>query len=1366
MPSASHEVSPSASYEVSPIAPYEVVEFVCCKENHNVNNFDICMRNDTIFSSCNSHDLNVFREITLINDLCVSSFILYQSTSMIYQYSVILQDTHQYIVIPLWVCTSQIREIPYLSTVLIKLAFTMLHVCLSIYDEFKLMSMLYAEWADSTLIWLSENLHSMFIFTKTTEKLIRRICIYIQQGTLRHHDFAVLQPGFNKPTCIFVFLLHIIASTVACPKVLDRLHVYVINHAVTYYSNTDVVETSGQSTVIIPDVKQYVFEYDDIIENTQINKKVNTQMITKNTDYIGGGKGSMIFYGVELMPYAYKGSHINNEYSYRYVGHGTKSLLESIKHDKIDIVCRIPLVCIVKNLTRSSALSLSKQHGMLVNTRSSKSDIISEIYHSGPYLCKECLTAFRHVETREAYKHNYYKRKISNISKINTKKVVENKFPPPPSTMQLSEMIIKDFISATSPNEFEEGGCAVCGTLSLKSNLTELTKANVDLNILVADGSGFTRKERYSSLDPIVEFHGPILETQCKHICKTCMTALKHNKKPKFSLSRGLWIGAVPPQLKCLRYFERLLVARVRHNRCVFRVSVGSSKINGMSKMVANAITFEQPVPKLYMVLPPPIKEMNDCIAFIFTGPTKPTQEDYKRTPLLVRRKNILDALEWLKLNHRDYADLEISYRNLEEYPEDVPPVVIDYRHRQTNKDTEATSVHDMEPEDGTRNGICPLTVHGITGEQYVDASTETLKTIALEHLTDMGKFIAIGRAEEPESIWKNPTLYPKMFPWLFPYGLGCIGEQQHKGLMSDAAHKRHLLMYHDKRFQTDHEFCLIAFNHEQIKDATTGGFLMTEKNSFDSVAERLVNIDPEVLKGISRRMVNGEKIYPDTDQEKACFDILKDVDHVGGHVNGSITNKRYMRNEIWSLTCFKGAPSWYITLSPTDNKHPICLYFADKDTTFNPSIRSSDERLRLISDNPVAGARFFHFMVSSFIEHVLGIRENPRNGIRRNNGLFGRTSAYYGTVEQQGRLTLHLHMVLWIINSLTPQEIRDKIMDEESAFQKSIVEYLESVHIGEFLTGSHREVQQNVSNSMIQCDYINPTESLPVPPPSKCRNIFECGSCINCNDLKEWRINFRNTVDDILLRSNIHTCRGGSKEYETKYNKDQGNSKNIQEKFHPITGCKSNKYGKCKARFPQKLLKQMVIDPKTGSIDIKKGEPWMNTINPTVTYLLRCNTDVTSLLSGTAIKAVIAYISDYITKPTLKTYVVFDTIVSIFEKNSEMINGSIDRREAARRVLTQIVNSLTAKMEIGAPMAAMYLLGNPDHYTDHKFRTFYWKSYVCEARSPWQMDTEYQKGNKVGIKNKGGRIMAITPVHDYTFRPVEYDNICLYDWI
>ena len=70
------------------------------------------------------------------------------------------------------------------------------------------------------------------------------------------------------------------------------------------------------------------------------------------------------------------------------------------------------------------------------------------------------------------------------------------------------------------------------------------------------------------------------------------------------------------------------------------------------------------------------------------------------------------------------------------------------------------------------------------------------------------------------------------------------------------------------------------------------------------------------------------------------------------------------------------------------------------------------------------------------FIKHVLGVEQD-------HTGIYGDTSAYYGTVEQQGRLTLHLHLLLWISGSLTPQEIRDKIMDVDSDFQKKMVKYL-----------------------------------------------------------------------------------------------------------------------------------------------------------------------------------------------------------------------------------------------------------------------------------------------------------------------------------
>jgi hypothetical protein len=118
----------------------------------------------------------------------------------------------------------------------------------------------------------------------------------------------------------------------------------------------------------------------------------------------------------------------------------------------------------------------------------------------------------------------------------------------------------------------------------------------------------------------------------------------------------------------------------------------------------------------------------------------------------------------------------------------------------------------------------------------------------------------------------------------------------------------------------------------------------------------------------------------------------------------------------------------------------------------------------------------------------------------------------------------------------------------------------------------------------------------------------------------------------------------------------------------------------------------------------MKKREPWINTLTPIVTYLLCCNSDVTSLLSGTSIKAVVAYVSDYVTKPGLKTYSIFDAIRGVFDRNSEMLEGSMQRKEKARRLITKIVNSLTAKVEIGGPMASLYLLKNPDHYTSHKF--------------------------------------------------------------
>jgi hypothetical protein len=81
--------------------------------------------------------------------------------------------------------------------------------------------------------------------------------------------------------------------------------------------------------------------------------------------------------------------------------------------------------------------------------------------------------------------------------------------------------------------------------------------------------------------------------------------------------------------------------------------------------------------------------------------------------------------------------------------------------------------------------------------------------------------------------------------------------------------------------------------------------------------------------------MSTGENVKPQTPAENDCFQMIHDLDDVDQHVEGSVTSKKFMQSEIWSTMAYYGAPSWYITLSPADVKHPICLYFADKQDSF-----------------------------------------------------------------------------------------------------------------------------------------------------------------------------------------------------------------------------------------------------------------------------------------------------------------------------------------------------------------------------------------------------------------------------------------------
>ena len=145
---------------------------------------------------------------------------------------------------------------------------------------------------------------------------------------------------------------------------------------------------------------------------------------------------------------------------------------------------------------------------------------------------------------------------------------------------------------------------------------------------------------------------------------------------------------------------------------------------------------------------------------------------------MLIQRRKVAATLEWLKLNHVDYADLDISYDNLSKYPEDQPPVVVNFTKTmaESNIDPEAAAVTGVEEEEGTEEGQCPFVVYGLTGtilEHLGKQHPHQIKLQAVEHFKSGGKVLGIGQAKHPKSLYNNPQLYISKIPLVASYRRG-----------------------------------------------------------------------------------------------------------------------------------------------------------------------------------------------------------------------------------------------------------------------------------------------------------------------------------------------------------------------------------------------------------------------------------------------------------------------------------------------------------------------------------------------------------------------------------------------------------------
>ena len=694
-----------------------------------------------------------------------------------------------------------------------------------------------------------------------------------------------------------------------------------------------------------------------------------------------------------------------------------------------------------------------------------------------------------------------------------------------------------------------------------------------------------------------------------------------------------------------------------------------------------------------------------------------------------MRQSAVWNALQWLSVNHSSYGSVTLSAENLRQYDEDDTPVSVVYREVDSAEDKQAAeclSVHHVEDAPAPSDGPCEYAVHALTAEQLQELPKASRIAKAIDHIRSGHKVLAYGHGEDPQSIFRNPLLLPGMFPWLFPYGLGGLDNDYmlRKSDFSRAKHIQHFLLYHDRRFQLDDHFVFVLHSHNAVRAASTGGYLLAKMHNFDRVADTILKLKPSALAALVERGQRTGTISAENEDEKACFEIMHWVTHAGGRVPYSAGRKKEQRNEIRSLIYHLGTPMFFITFSPADIKSPICLYYAGAEINLFescPTMPNAAERLRAIAQNPTAGARFFHKMVCLFIKHILQWDSGS-------DGVFGRTSGYYITVEAQGRMTLHAHGLIYIFCPLSLQEIRERAMSD-MPFQREMISWLESICSSGL---SSQVVSEIAEDDPIRSfdDSTDPSLQLPTPPPLDC----------SPEEFVSFLDSVLGVVDRLALRNHLHVC-----------------------------GVHCQRYGECRARFPRTTIQDSFFDEQ-GALHLKHKESMMNVFNFILTYLIRSNTDVTCLLSGTQVRAIIGYVTDYVTKSQLKTYTLLDTMRSVLDKHGEVVKDIGDNAIAARMLLVKTLNALHAKLETGGPMICASLLGNPDHYKSHVFKPLYWYTFMAfvakQTSFPLSEEIAGPKYSSVVVgTDDASNVVPVSHVADYIFRGDGVGDLTLYDF-
>lgn len=497
-------------------------------------------------------------------------------------------------------------------------------------------------------------------------------------------------------------------------------------------------------------------------------------------------------------------------------------------------------------------------------------------------------------------------------------------------------------------------------------------------------------------------------------------------------------------------------------------------------------------------------------------------------------------------------------------------------------------------------------------------------------------------------------------FPCLFPYAMGGF-EVTRPVALSYAEHAKWSLRFADRRFRKDHNFIFQLFGVLQKRQVCSSSCLQVSKKTFHDNEALFRSVRPADLE-----MASHEEAKKIPLSNPTVLSLKRHISTVRAKVMGTDESRMNLRSHIWGMTVMNGPPSLWITINPTDTHDPVAQVFAgeeinldDFDDTAGPDTHS---RSCIIAGDPYAAAKFFHFTVRVVLEELFGITGHHHlSAIKRREGIYGTVKGYIGTVEAQGRGTLHLHILLWLIGCPTATRMKELLNSED--FRKRVTRY-----IGENIHGDVKGVSSDEFNIPSHNKALS--YSRPLHPSTE---------------------NYAHLMSkmEFLLAKNLQKHKCG-------------------------LGCIKVIKGRviCKRRAPFPVSNSNWIDAE-GKWGPRRLHPYLNNWNPTTLLCTRSNNDVKLITNGGETKEYSWYITSYTAKKQHNTSNASALLAKAVAFHQKQERYTSDIELLNKRLIQRCANTLSREQEFSAPEVISYLMGWGDRYVSHQTETIYFSSVV-----------------------------------------------------